>query len=653
MTLKPLLRRKLKWTAMLCVAVPSLVSTLYISGAFQRLDYIVHDALSSHLRKEKQVPAGIAVVLIDDASLMAMDPVVGRWPWPRSLYADLFEFLHMGAEGPRAVLMDILFTETQGARAPQGGLGQSDRALVQATGHYGTIYHAARMLRDEELKAPAMPMPEDFKGRFSIKAASGGGMARGRAGENNQYYLPYPELYREARGIGIVDFSPDPDGVFRRTKLLRDYGGAWYPVLGFAPLAGDFNSIDISNRGLGLDGMEVPLDRYGNYVLNMYGKVKSYSISGIFDSLQKIRSGKPEGLLVDPAEFDNKIVFIGASAVGVEDPKPTPVSSVTPSVMLHVTVAGNLMERDFLRPTGTFATVASVFLLCALTIVSVMFLPGFVLKALTPLSMALLYGGWVFIGFANNRLYDASAPLAGLAVGLTAALFFLTLTEGREKAKARKMLGQYVSPQVLSEVLDKYDDSLQAEVGSRERLTVLFSDIRGFTALSETMPPDKLVEMLNEYFSEMSEAIFEHNGTVDKFIGDAIMAFWGAPIKTGDHAQSAVRAALQMFKRLDIVNKRLAAKGIGSIRMGVGINTGWAVLGNVGSERKLNYTIMGDTVNLASRVEGLTKQYGCDILISEYVAAELHGLDVELRPVDTVKIRGREALVQIYEVINS
>ena len=185
------------------------------------------------------------------------------------------------------------------------------------------------------------------------------------------------------------------------------------------------------------------------------------------------------------------------------------------------------------------------------------------------------------------------------------------------------MLSQYVSPTVLSEVIDSKDD-LHAEVGTTETLTILFSDIRSFTNLSETIEADKVVDLLNIYFTEMTEIIFEHNGTLDKFIGDAIMAFWGAPIKSSDHAIEALRSAIKMRENLHLVNQKLVERNYPEIDIGIGIHTGKVVLGNIGSERKLDYTVIGDSVNLTSRLEGLTKIYGCSIIISEatYLAVQ-------------------------------
>jgi adenylate cyclase len=201
---------------------------------------------------------------------------------------------------------------------------------------------------------------------------------------------------------------------------------------------------------------------------------------------------------------------------------------------------------------------------------------------------------------------------------------------------------------VLAEVVSRYQDQIRVEVGTRRRLSILFSDVRGFTSLSEQLQAEQVVDLLNTHYAVMGEIIFRHNGTLDKFIGDAIMAFWGAPIPVADHARQAVSAAIEMVRHLPEVNARLAAKGYPPIDIGIGINTGEVVLGNVGFQRKLDYTVIGDHVNLGSRLEGLTKQYGCRIIIAEETFRELGGA-IPCLLVDQVRVKGRHAPIRIYQ----
>lgn len=650
--MKPALRKKLFWAVSISLISPVVVCILYYARVFERPEHMLYDAMARHVRASKAAHPDVAVILIDEASLKAMNPLVGRWPWPRSVFADAIDFIGMG--NPKAIAFDILFTENerpllqQSAESPRGPLSPGDARLVEATTANRFVYHALQILRDEEDEFNKgllnRAMPEGFGERFKLKGVNVG--IDGESGANN-FYIPFEELYRASRGVGVVEFQPDADGVYRRSRPLRQYKGEAFPVLGLAPVMDGFKRVGFRGDALLLDDAAMPLDGEGRYLVNMYGRYNTYSMSGILASLQKLRSGDVENLIISPYEFEGKVVFIGASAVGVEDVKSTPMSNRTPGVMLHASFLSNILLKDFLRPKGRWVTVVSVFLLSIASVWGMLFFGKLHQKIAVPALLVLLYGAFAVSRFQRNEIYEVVPAAAVIVFGFMASFAYLTFTEGKEKRKVRKMLGQYVSPQVLSEVVDKYEDFLKAEVGSREQITVLFADIRGFTNISEGMPPDRVVEMLNYYFSVWSDVIFKYGGTVDKFIGDAIMALWGAPIKTADHASKAVRAALEMRERLKEVNRTLGEKGFPPVRIGIGINTGEAVLGNIGSERKLDYTVIGDTVNLASRLEALTKEYGCDILISESTATEI---DVPTGFVAEVKIRGKEKPVRIFSV---
>jgi adenylate cyclase len=644
--MKPAFRRKLKWAAAFSILGPLLICLLYFNGAFQRFEMMAYDAMVQLMRSDKKAHPDIAIILIDEASIKVMNHLVGRWPWPRTVYADLLDFLSMG--GARAVAFDILYTENE--RHDGEGLSIGDQIFIEATYSGGNVYHAAQILRDveDEYNKSLLDrdMPEDFREMFEIK-----GLKAEEDGPANNFYLPIPELYHAARGIGVVEFEPDPDGVYRRTGLLRQYKGDYYPVMGIAPLleASEADEITLSKDSLLLNGTRIPLHGEGKYLINMYGKFNTYSMSGIFASLQKILMGDVEDLIVYPEEFENKIVFISASAVGVEDVKATPIESRMPGVMLHASITSNILNKDFLETADPRTTVISVFMISAATVFSLLMLAGLYWRLLAALLPTGVYIAFAVSGFGSNKLYDMVPQVSTLLLCFMASFIYLSFTEGKEKRKVRKMLGQYVSPQVLSEIVDKHEDFLKAEVGSKEQVTLLFSDIRGFTTISEGLPADRVVSMLNHYFSVWSDVIFKHGGTIDKFVGDAVMALWGAPLRTEDHAENAVRAASEMVQRLPEINKVLGEMGLSPIRIGIGIHTGEAILGNIGSERKLDYTVIGDTVNLASRLEGLTKTYSCDILVSGATYERIKGA-IECSHVDTVKVKGKDIAVDVYKV---
>lgn len=654
-------QKKLLWAAILSISTAAIVSLSFYLGLFNDLELKTFDLRTRLFRAEKKHHPDITVILIDEASLKAMNPIVGRWPWPRYVHAEIIDFLMLS--GARAIVFDILFTENERVfGTPKHSLSPNDLRLIESTASAGNVYHAAQILLDSEDEFNKSllnkPLPQDYIDRFSVK-----GTINLKKDISNNYYIPFAEIYRASKGIGVVEFSPDKDGVFRRTKLFRYYQGNFYPVLSIA-LAMDIlkpKLIEGKDKEIVLKGISgndvknstisIPLQEDGSYLINMYDNFMPYSISGIIASIQKIKMGQLKGLPVNPEEFKDKVVFIGASAVGVEDIKHTSINSRAPGVYLHASALSNILLQDFLKTTGKWVAIFSIFFLSTGVVVVIIWVRSISYQIMIPFLFAFIYIFIVFLGFRNNIVFQMAPPLSAIGISCLAAFAYLSFTEGKDKRKIKKMLSQYVSPDVLAYVMDRAKgDVLKAEVGSDEYLTVLFSDIRGFTTLSETVPADKVVEMLNQFFSAMSDAVFKYNGTVDKFIGDAIMAFWGAPIKTEDHAEQAVRAACEMIKKLKELNDTLSLQGYPAIRIGIGINTGKAILGNIGSERKLNYTVVGDTVNLASRVEGFTKEYGCNILITENTYRALKG-NISCREIGEVKAKGKTMPVRVYEVI--
>lgn len=634
-----------QWKHRLVLAALAIVvvTGLDVTGGLQRAEWISFDWRSQLLRASVAAPDDVAVILIDEASLGAMNPVVGRWPWPRSVHADIVDFLALGR--PRAILFDILFTENDRA-AGRGGdaLSAQDRRLIDATADAGNVIHAMQVfldLADDANNAMLdRPLPPGVPGSIAAPPASIAAAARRR---NNNFYLPFDGLYQASSALGVVNTDSDRDGVYRRVKLLHRYQNALVPSLGvaaLAPAAGDGPPYRFGAAAM-------PTDRDGAYLIHPYGRITTWSASGILASAQQLRDGDAAGLLVDPAEFSGKIVFIGASAAGLEDLKTTPMGSNIPGVFLHASVAANAIGGDMLRlfPDGSQMILAAV--LAAATVVGVLTLKGLGGQLAAVALLGAGYIGACLYAFAHQWLMPMATPLTAVIAGAALSFLFLVFTEGRDKRRVRNMLAQYVSPAMLTTVMERYEDHLHAEVGSEECLSILFSDIRGFTNLSETLPARTVVEILNHYFSNMTEIIFRHDGTIDKFIGDAIMAFWGAPVADDAHADKALRAAIDMHRRVRDVNAWIRARGYPEIAIGIGIHSGSVILGNIGSERKLDYTIIGDNVNLASRLEGLTKQYGVPLLVSEDLRKRLTQ-PVPCYVLDMVRVKGKQEPICIY-----
>ena len=670
-------RKKLVFGAVIALITALMVNMVFYYGLFDELELKTFDLRERYFSSSRHPADEIAVILIDEASLRSMNPVVGRWPWPRSLHADVIDFLALS--GAKAVLFDILFTENERIPGePPGTSGPNDIKLAEATEASGNVYNAAQFVIDEEDEYNKdllnKPIPEDFINSFSVKRITGV-----VSKQYNNYYLPIPELYRVSKGIGIVEFTPDSDGIYRRTKLFRPYQDSFFPVLSTAPLLDIMKpeSIRQEEDRLVLSGVQegnhaglplqktshvsrltpdvsIPLQKDGSYLIKMYGDFKPYSMSGVLASIQKIKMGELEGLPVSPDDFKDKVVFIGGSAVGIEDLKPTSLGSNTPGVYLHASVYSNIIQGSFLRYTGSLMTFLSILVLSITVTFAILWSRNIIYYQLgVPFLLAFVYISASFWWFRHNIVFDIVAPTISIVISWMGSFAFLSITEGKDKRKIKKMLSQYVSPSILSMLIDKSpEDVLKAEVGTRERLTILFSDIRGFTSISEQYEAEKVVDILNGYLSGMVDVIFEHEGTLDKFIGDAIMAFWGAPIRVNDHGMRAVETAIDMMRQLEVINEGLKAKGMSPLSIGVGINTGDVILGNIGSEKKLDYTVIGDNVNLASRMEGLTKEYGCPILITESTYKEVQDM-ILCRVVDIVRVKGKTKGIKIFEPLSA
>ncbi|MDH5542877.1 MAG: adenylate/guanylate cyclase domain-containing protein [Nitrospinota bacterium] len=641
-------KRKRKVSILLVIGNTLLAVFLYVSDSFIRLEHIAFDATARQLRGNLETTQDVVVILIDEASLQALNSIVGRWPWPRAVYSDLLEFLAMGE--PRAVFFDIMFAENQ-ETLDDGEIGPNDRALVLATYDSGNVFHAMQLLVDKEDEKNKTllnrPLPKEFADNFSLPEVS---INFEHHGEANNYYTPIYELAMASKGIGVVEFTSDEDGIYRQTRPFREYHGKYFPVAGIAPLLSG-EKIEIEKKRIRIGDKNIPTNREGKIIINPYGKINPFSISGLFSSLQMIKSGDIESLLVHPDEFRDKIVYIGASAVGVEDLKPTAISPLTPGVYLHASLASNYIDNDFFSYVDRKTTFVFIIIFSIICTLAVLYLGKFRDKLALPLACL---GGWVgayIYAFNGNFLMELMPPAGSIVFSGATAFAFLAATEGREKLRVKKMFSQYVSPEVLNQMAENIEDFAALGKGEEVNLTIMFTDIRGFTAFSDKTSPEMVIKMLNSYLSRMCDVILKNQGTVDKFIGDAIMAFWGAPLKIKNHAEMAVRSAIEMAARMDAVNAEIKEMGVDfTVMQGIGINTGPAILGNIGSEKKLSYTVIGDTINLASRLESLNKQYPVPIIISEFTYREIKDV-LPCRILDKVQVRGKRDMIGIYEAI--
>jgi adenylate cyclase len=371
----------------------------------------------------------------------------------------------------------------------------------------------------------------------------------------------------------------------------------------------------------------------------------SYEVRHLLLSEEQLQAGQAP--MVDPADFRGKVVFIGLTGSGLMDVFNTPFEDVkVPGIQLHASVADSILSGRFIRPAPgavrVTTTVASSMVIGLLTV-------------LLPLTAALagaaaILGGWTWYSlhaFRGGLWLNMVQPLSGMVLALFAGTAYQYFVEGRQKRVIKKLFGRYVSKDVYAQLIAHPE---LAELGGKRReMTVLFSDIRGFTSVTERGDPEELVAQLNEYFSRMVDIVFRHQGTVDKFVGDMVMALFGAPLDDADHAEHAVQAALDMIRELGELNQEWGRRGMAQLDIGIGINSGDMIAGNIGSSSIMSYTVIGDNVNLGSRLESLNKEYKTRIIMSDATRIQLTN-PYDTRPLGDVIVKGKSRPVAIYEI---
>jgi len=589
------MNKKLKVSLIISASVFVAVNFLWLVGAFQSLDNIWGD-YKFILRGSLPPDGRIIIAAVDEKAITRL----GRWPWPRRQHARLIEKLK--SAGARAVIFDILFTEPD----------LSDPAS------------------DAELRSVVR----------RNKTVVLGGLFQYKDGMPEKYLTPLG-LPPSSPQVGFVNIFPELDGKCRRVSVAIKYKDISCPSLAVGGLAAYYGT-DFDRM---LSSHNVVLDEDGELTVNYRGGFERFEYVSVADIL---KSNNPASLR---DKFKDKIVIVGGTAAGLFDFKATPYSPTFPGVEIHANTISNIMSGNFLKPVSwVYAWLLSL----AFVILLGVFLAT--LSAwqgtLLAIGVIIFYLGLSHILFLNNRSFNYVAPAVASALCYTGILLYRFFTEEKEKKYIKKTFSHYLSPHVLDEILN--NPARLKLGGEKQNLTVLFSDIRGFTTLSEKLKPEEVVAILNEYLTEMVKVVFKYDGTLDKFIGDAIMAFWGAPIPQNDHALRGVMCARDMIIELRKLQEKWRERGLGyTIQIGIGVNTGDMVVGNMGSQERMDYTVIGDNVNLGARLESLNKEYGSEIIISEYtynvIKDSSAGLDFKY--LGEVKVKGKAKAVKVYQML--
>ena len=534
----------------------------------------------------------IVLVAIDDASMARL----GRWPWDRAVHGELIK--RIASVGPLAIGYDVNF--------PEASDEENDNALALAIKQAGNV---------------VLPVELDL----SLSSYGDGYIAK-------SFLPPISQIAVAAARIGHTNTPQDADGVVRRVPLyasLQDSGAIpafAYRILEVSGLEASLSEgTDSANRMIvhyaDKPGMAFPI----------------YSAAEVMDNLE-VRQ-----------QLTNRIVLVGATAPDLHDDQRVPTSITKPmsGVEIHASLLNTLLQKKFLYELPRW--------ILALWILSIALLLGMIIPLVrarwsVPMAVLLWIGSVVlaFICFDKGWIVDILWITITIIMSFSAVMLERRVTSEKQKREIRHAFSHYVSSSVVDSILE---NPAQLQLGGvRKDMTVMFSDVRGFTTISEGLSPDALVKLMNTYLTRMTDIVFKHEGVLDKYIGDAVMAFWNAPLDQKDHAKRAVDTALEMLSELHKMNEEKLFGDI-EIKIGVGINSGEMVVGNMGSTDRFDYTVIGDNVNLGSRMEGLTKQYGIALLISESTKDELPEDEYLIRPIDLVAVKGKNKPIKMFEVI--
>lgn len=610
----------------------------------------INDTLTKITSSNSSASDDISLVVIDNQSLTAQ-----RWPWPRSFYGEIFNYFNKYTNA-KVVVFDCIIIALDETNPPA-----SDEYFFNAvknSPNFVGAYMAA--LTPYENSEIGNNYNTKFSKKFNIKIND-------KRKNNTSTFSQYksvsilPDTYfNSLKFAGSTNLNLDPiDATLRSSNDLIKYNGEFYPSIALQAYlkANNTDTVTLTDKQLIIDSTGLSIPTYQS-IGNIRHKIKyykfkanseyshtKYSAIDIINSYRQIKNGKKP--TIDPKEFDGKIVLVGANALSLQDAHKTPIASIHPGVDIQATILNNYLNKEFLTQPPAILNVIMIIILSMLTFCIIRFLP-FIQSLMTLIVLATIYFIFCLICFNYNIVPLIITPLA---VQLSTIIFgysYRFILEGKNKEKIKNAMGKYLSQDIMQNVVQNIDDIKLG--GKKANVTVLFADIRGFTSMSEKMTAEEVSIILNEYFSEIEPIISKYNGVINKFIGDAVMAIFGEPIQDINHPQNAIKCACAMLKKVEELQEKWLLEGKPKIEIGIGINTGEAFVGNIGSEKRLEYTVIGDMVNLASRIESYNKVYKTNMLISSSTYTHVSDIVNVIRIAD-VTIRGKAKKMDIYEVL--
>jgi adenylate cyclase len=620
------MRRELRDGLLLGLGAVLLTLLLSAAGSLSALEASTWRWRVAHFARGPVAAEPIVLIAVDQASLdWGRQENELSWPWPRAAYTLVVDYCRRA--GVRSLSFDLLFTEPS-VYGVDDDQAFAD-ALLKLPASVGSVALGSGGSLPGELTASTLPT----------------GLGTGHQATAT---LPVPALRSAFGRLGDVSGRPDADGLFRHATLLSRFGTTPVAALPLAAYLAARPQVTVAaaDGGLRIADRFIPVDAKGRSLLRYRGPsgtFPTFSAAAVIQSELQLQSGETPTL--DPGRLQGAHVFFGLTAPGLFDLRPTPLDGVFPGMEIHATALDNLLVGDFMRPvtpvlSWAFATVLAMG-------------AGFVMRrchTLTPtliaclllLPLAPLAG---FIAYAQGYWLPVALPGVATGLALIGGVGYNFATEGRKKREIRRAFNQYLHPSVIEQLVA--DPAMLRLGGEKRELSIFFSDLAGFSTISEQLEPEPLTALLNAYLTEMTDIILDAGGTIDKYEGDAIIAFWNAPLSQPDHALRAVKAAIDCQQRLAELRPLFKERFGHELWMRIGLNTGAAVVGNMGSTRRFDYTMLGDAVNLAARLEGVNKVFGTEILFSEATRQQM-GDTVPVREVATVRVVGRHEPVPLF-----
>ena len=627
-----------------------LLSVIIILVSWEFLEYKAYNFMMKNVTAKPTISKDIIIISIDNTSVSRY-----KWPWKRELYSYIFEYINTYSK-PKAIGYDAILSVLDEENP------ESDAKFF------------AQLKKTPNLVVGFIPMRENvsieesnpeffnaFKDKFYVKIHD---MRKNKIPGRYNSIIRFPKPYFDSvANAGSVKSTTALYGYLQSADNIVTVNGKMFPVLALRiyMLVNDINELTLTDNEIIIPktGKRIPVmnSPIGSQTLITYKKMMrnsdyshiKYSASDVIDSLMLMKQGKKP--IIDPHEFDDKIILIGgnaqAAAIGPVDALLTPVHEKHPGVDIQATILDNIINSDFTKQSTILFDLVLLALLTAGTMYLILKL-SFFKSLIAVIALGALYTAFSVVCFKFNIAVNVITPLLIQLSTLIFGYSYRFILEGRNKEKIKQAMGKYISQDVMKNVVQNIDDIKLG--GKKAVVTVLFADIRGFTSMSEKMTAEDVSKILNEYFTEIEPIISKYNGVINKFIGDAVMAVFGDPIEDLNHPVNAVRCANEMLKKVDQLQDKWLFEGKPKIEIGMGINTGEAFEGNIGTEKRLEYTVIGDTVNLASRIESYNKVYKTNLLISSSTYSYVSGI-ADVIKISEVTIRGKSKKMDIYEVL--